>query len=166
MFAVTESLVKGMPGRLIGKTKDHEGRDCYCLTLAAREQHIRRERASSNICSNEALCALAVAIYMSLLGRNGYPKLALLNHVKAEKLKKLLKDNGFQLPFGGPTFNEFVVRIGGDAAAKVNDLARQGVIAGVALGSFRTDLADCILVAVTEKTSDADMAALASALKK
>lgn len=166
MFAVKEDFVKGMPGRLIGRTKDHEGRDCYVLTLAAREQHIRRERASSNICSNEALCGLSVAIYMSLLGKNGYPKLALLNHVRAEKLKKMLKDNGFALPFGGPTFNEFVVRIGGDAADRVSAMAAGGVVPGLALGTFRADLADCILVTVTEKTSDADMEALLRALKK
>jgi len=165
MFAVKDGFVKGMPGRLIGRTKDHEGRDCYVLTLAAREQHIRRERASSNICSNEALCGLAVSIYMSMLGRNGYPKLAMLNHVRAEKLKKMLIAAGFILPFSGPTFNEFVVRIGGDAAGRVASMAAAGVVPGLALGCFRADLADCILVAVTEKTSDADFEALVSALK-
>ncbi len=166
MFAVKQEFVKGMPGRLIGKTKDRDGNDCYVLTLAAREQHIRRERASSNICSNEALCGLAVAIYMSLLGRNGYPKLALLNHVRAEKLKRMLVDAGLSLPFSGPTFNEFVVRVGGDAAARVDALAAAGVVPGLALGCFRDDLADCILVAVTEKTTDAGMDALVRALKK
>jgi glycine dehydrogenase subunit 1 len=166
MFAVKHEFVKSMPGRLIGRTKDHEGRDCYVLTLAAREQHIRRERASSNICSNEALCAVALTIYMSLLGRNGYPKLAMLNHLKAEKLKKMFRDAGFELPFSAPTFNEFVVRVGGDAARKVRELADRGIMAGVALGAAFPDLSDCLLVAVTEKVSDEDMAALVSALTK
>lgn len=166
MFAVKHDFVKGMPGRLVGMTRDSQGNGCYVLTLAAREQHIRRERASSNICSNEALCGLAVAIYMSLLGRNGYPKLAMLNHVKAEKLKGLLRDAGFELPFAGPTFNEFVVRIGHDAEARVRELADEGIVPGLALGFFRQDLADCILVAVTEKTSDADMETLVRKLQK
>jgi glycine dehydrogenase subunit 1 len=165
MFAVNGPLVKSMPGRLIGKTKDHDGNDCYVLTLAAREQHIRRERASSNICSNEALCALAVAIYMSMLGKNGYPKLALLNHIKAEKLKKMLVADGFTLPFAGPTFNEFVVRIGKDADKAVADLVKEGVAAGFPLGTFCKDLNDCLLIAVTEQTSEKDMEKLISALK-
>ncbi|HOA12680.1 MAG TPA: aminomethyl-transferring glycine dehydrogenase subunit GcvPA [Myxococcota bacterium] len=164
MMGVKQEFVKSMPGRLIGKTKDHEGRDCFVLTLAAREQHIRRERASSNICSNEALCAVALTIYMSMLGRNGYPRLAMLNHLKAERLKGMLREAGFELPFAGPTFNEFVVRIGGDATRKIRELAEQGMMAGIALGSYFPHLSDCILVAVTEKTRDADMDALIAAL--
>ncbi len=156
-FAVKQPFVKMMPGRLIGRTKDARGNPCYVLTLAAREQHIRRERASSNICSNEGLCALSVAIHLSLLGRTGFQRLARWNHHRAEVLKaRLAAKPGVSLPFAGPTFNEFVVRLPGSAAEAVARLAAQGVVPGLDLGRFLPGFPDCLLVTVTEQRTDAD----------
>jgi glycine dehydrogenase subunit 1 len=156
-FAVKQPFVKAMPGRLIGQTKDANGSPCYALTLAAREQHIRRERASSNICSNEGLCALAVAIHLSLLGRGGMVRLAQWNHHRAEMLKAQLSSlPGVSLPFAGPTFNEFVIRLSGTAAEVTARASTRGVVPGLDLGRFFPELADCLLIAVTEQRTDAD----------
>jgi glycine dehydrogenase subunit 1 len=164
-FAVKQPFVKSMPGRLIGQTKDANGTPCYTLTLAAREQHIRRERASSNICSNEGLCALSVAIHLSLLGRGGLVRLANWNHHRAEVLKaRLAAKPGLSIPFSGPTFNEFVVRLPGPAADAVARLSAQGLVPGLDLGRFLPGLDDCLLIAVTEMRTDADFDRLVSAL--
>lgn len=166
LFAVRSNLVKFMPGRLVGMTSDARGNPCYTLTLAAREQHIRRARASSNICTNEGLCATAVAIYLSLLGREGLPRLARYNHHRAERLKSILADvPGLSLPFDGPTFNEFVVRLPGTGAAAVERLSADGMVPGFALGEGYPELEDCLLVSVTERKSDDDFKRLASALR-
>lgn len=165
LFAVRQPLVKVMPGRLVGRTVDSRGTPCYTLTLAAREQHIRRARAGSNICTNEGLCALTVAVYLSLLGRTGLQRLALTNHVRAERLKTILRGvPGLSFPFSGPTFNEFVVRLPVLAGPVVERLAASGLVAGYPLGRDDPDLADCLLVAVTERRTDADFERLASAL--
>jgi glycine dehydrogenase subunit 1 len=164
-FAVKQPFVKGMPGRLIGQTKDVNGKPCFALTLAAREQHIRRERASSNICTNEGLCALAVAIHLSLLGKTGLGRLARWNHHRAELLKaRIAALPGMSLPLSGPTFNEFVVRLPGPAADIVARLGRQGIVPGIDLGRFLPELADCLLVAVTEQRTDADFDRLIASL--
>lgn len=166
LFAVRSGLVKFMPGRLVGQTTDARGNPCYTLTLAAREQHIRRARASSNICTNEGLCATAVAMYLSLLGRNGLPRLALYNHHRAERLKSMLTQiPGLSLPFSGPTFNEFVVRLGEPAGPVVQRWAGEGLIPGLALDPWYPDRSDCLLVSVTERHSDQDFERLASALR-
>ncbi len=165
LFAVKQPFVKSMPGRLIGQTKDVHGTPCYTLTLAAREQHIRRERASSNICTNEGLCALAVAIHLSLLGRNGLMRLAAWNHHRAEVLKaRLAAMPGITLPFAGPTFNEFVIRLPGPAADVVARLGAGGIVPGVDLGRYLPELSDCLLVAVTELRTDADFDRLLASL--
>jgi glycine dehydrogenase subunit 1 len=153
-----------MPGRLVGRTKDARGNGCYTLTLAAREQHIRRERASSNICSNEGLCAVAVAIWLSLLGRDGFSKLARYNHHRAEALKSALAAKGLGPAFSGPTFNEFAVRLRGPAAPIAEAAAAAGVLPGLPLGRFYPELSDCLLVAVTEQRTDADFDRLVAAL--
>lgn len=164
-FAVKQPFVKTMPGRLIGRTKDVNGTPCFTLTLSAREQHIRRERASSNICTNEGLCALAVAIHLSLLGRTGIPRLARWNHHRAEVLKgRLSTKQGLSLPFAGPTFNEFVVRLPTPAADVVARLSASGIVPGLDLGRYLPELSDCLLVAVTEQRSDADFERLIAAL--
>lgn len=162
LFAVRQPLVKVMPGRLVGRTVDSRGTPCYTLTLAAREQHIRRARAGSNICTNEGLCAVAVAVYLSLLGRTGLQRLALYNHVRAERLKAMLRDvPGLSFPFSGPTFNEFVVRLPGLAADR---LGSAGLVPGYPIGRDDPDLADCLLVTVTETRTDADFERLVVAL--
>ncbi len=167
LFAVRKSLVKIMPGRLVGRTVDARGTSCYTLTLAAREQHIRRARAGSNICTNEGLCALTVAVYLSLLGRTGLQRLALYNHMRAERLKRMLKGvPGLSLPFSGPTFNEFVVRLPEPASRVAERLARQGLVPGHPLGRDYADLRDCLLVAVTERRTDADFERLVAALSR
>lgn len=165
LFAVRQPLVKVMPGRLVGRTVDARGTPCYTLTLAAREQHIRRARAGSNICTNEGLCALTVAVYLSLLGRTGLQRLALYNHVRAERLKEMLREvPGLSFPFTGPTFNEFVVRLPGPAGPVTERLASIGVVPGYPVGRDDPDLADCLLVTVTERRTDADFERLVSAL--
>jgi glycine dehydrogenase subunit 1 len=164
MFAVRNELVKAMPGRLIGRTVDRRGTPCYTLTLAAREQHIRRANASSNICSNEALCAVAVAIYLSLLGGTGLPRLARYNHHRSELVKARLGAAGIAPAFSGPTFNEFVVRLPRPAEEVVAALAPGGLVPGLALGRVFPGLADCLLVTVTETASDSDIERLIGSL--
>lgn len=164
-FAVKQPFVKTMPGRLIGRTKDQNGNPCFTLTLAAREQHIRRERASSNICTNEGLCALMSTVHLALLGKTGYQRLARWNHHRAEVLKaRLAAKPGLSLPFAGPTFNEFVVRVPGKAAEVVARCAADGLVPGLDLGRYEPGLADCLLIAVTEMRTDADLDRLVAAL--
>ncbi|NOZ02081.1 MAG: glycine dehydrogenase, partial [Deltaproteobacteria bacterium] len=165
LFAVASELVKSMPGRLVGMTSDARGNPCYTLTLAAREQHIRRGRASSNICTNEGLCATAVAMYLSMLGREGLPRLAMYNHHRAGLLKTILAGiSGVSLPFSGPTFNEFVVRLSRPADEVVRELSGEGIVPGLDLGVAFPAMSDCLLVSVTERASDDDFDRLASAL--
>lgn len=165
MFAVRQTFVKGMPGRIIGRTVDSRGTPCYTLTLAAREQHIRRERASSNICSNEGLCALAVAIHLSMLGRTGLARLARFNHHRAERLKGMLAAAGFPVAVTGPTFNEFTVRLGRPAGPVADTLAADGLVAGLPLDRTDLGIEDGLLVAVTENRTDAEMTRLVDALR-
>lgn len=157
-FAVKQPFVKGMPGRLIGMTRDARGNPCFTLTLAAREQHIRRERASSNICTNEGLCALRVAIHLSLLGREGYRRLARYNHHRAGLVRRRLAAiPGVEAAFDGPVFNEFVLRVPGKVEALLATGLERGIVPGQALGRFHGSLQDCLLVTVTEMRSDGDI---------
>jgi len=157
-FAVKQPFVKGMPGRLIGRTLDARGTPCFTLTLAAREQHIRRERASSNICTNEGLCALRVAIHLSLLGREGYRRLARYNHHRAAVVRRrLLAVPGVQAAFDGPFFNEFVLRIPGKVEALLAEGTARGLLPGLAVGRFLPDLEGGLLVTVTEQRGDGDI---------
>ncbi|MBI5970524.1 MAG: aminomethyl-transferring glycine dehydrogenase subunit GcvPA [Deltaproteobacteria bacterium] len=156
-MAVKSSFVRQMPGRLIGATVDKSGNRAFCLTFATREQHIRRERATSNICTNHGLCALAAAIHMVSLGAAGLKDTAVLNLSKANylkeklaKIKRVLPSSGVSIAFNAPTFNEFTIKIAGDVDKTLRSLLGHRVIGGLALKRFYPALDKHLLVAVTE----------------
>ncbi len=134
-LAVRQEHVRQMPGRVCGATVDKEGRRGFVLTLSTREQHIRRERATSNICTNAGLMALAATIHLTLLGKKGLARLALLNFERARVLRDAMQRAGFGLRFGGPTFNEMAFEVG-DAESAVARLARKGIAAGAPLSRW------------------------------
>lgn len=137
IFTTCERFVRNMPGRLVGETIDLEGKRGFVLTLATREQHIRRERATSNICTNEGLCALMATVFLSCLGKEGLRELALMNLGKTEYAKKIISQiRGCRLAFSSPTFNEFVVEINGDPPKVLDDLKKEGILGGFPLARF------------------------------
>ena len=166
MFATLMKYVRSMPGRLVGQTTDVEGERGFVLTLATREQHIRREKATSNICTNHSLCALAAAIYMSSLGGSGMKSLARLNYDKCEYLKRELRQAGFAIPFGQATFNEFVVKFPDGFEKTYERLAAEKIIAGLPLECYYPELANHYLLCVTETISKQDMDRLVGAVKR
>jgi glycine dehydrogenase subunit 1 len=152
-----QSLVRSLPGRLVGRTVDQEGRDGFVLTLATREQHIRRERATSNICTNNGHCALRAAIYMAALGGEGFARLARLNHDKAEYLKGELAAAGHAIVFAAPSFNEFVVRMPAGFARTHQRLQEERIVAGLSLAPYYPELEGCYLFCATETASRQDL---------
>jgi glycine dehydrogenase subunit 1 len=166
LFACREALVRQMPGRLCGETVDAAGRRGFVLTLSTREQHIRRDKATSNICTNSGLCALAFSIHMSLLGGTGLKTLAQLNHARARALEAALAAIPGVEMLTPRFFNEFAVRLPRDVAPVVEALARRDVLAGVPFSRLDpgAGMDDVLLVCATETTTPEDIAAFAEAL--
>ena len=164
LFACRERFLRNMPGRLVGETVDHEGRQGFVLTLATREQHIRRERATSNICTNHGLCALATTVFLCLMGKQGLRELAERNVRKSHYARDLLVQTGAgRERFAAPFFNEFVLQVP-DARAVWHRLKEQNLVAGLMLEDWYPELKDCLVLCVTELHTRAEIEKLAQGL--
>ncbi len=157
LMACRKELLRNLPGRLVGATTDHEGRTGFCLTLQAREQHIRREKASSNICTNEALNALAATVYLCTLGKQGLRRVAELCLQKAHYAFDRLREVGFTAPFSRPFFKEFALKAPGPVGALNERLLAAGILGGLDLERLLPELAGHTLLCVTEKRTRAEI---------
>jgi glycine dehydrogenase subunit 1 len=167
IFTTQERFVRNMPGRLVGETIDMEAKRGFVLTLATREQHIRRERATSNICTNEGLCALMATVFLSCLGKEGLKELAMMNLSKAEYAKKAIsRIRGCKLNFRSPTFNEFVLQIEKEPEEILEELRKKKILGGLPLEKFYPELNHHLLVTVTEVNQKEEIDHWAGALEK
>ncbi len=168
IIACQEKFVRRMPGRLVGQTVDRRGRRCWVLTLQAREQHIRREKATSNICTNQGLMALRASVFLAAMGPQGMRQMAELCLQKAHYAQERLTASGaVEAVFAGPFFHEFVVRVkSGDPQKLLDAAVRENIFAGVHLQRWYPHLADCLLVAVTERRTKEEIDRLAELMKK
>ncbi len=165
LFACRNRFLRNMPGRLVGETVDHEGRRGFVLTLATREQHIRRERATSNICTNHGLCALAATVFLCVMGKQGLRELAERNVKKSHHARDLLLQiSGYRERFTAPFFNEFVIEVP-NARAVWQRLREQNLVAGLVLEEWYPELKDCLLLCVTEMHTRAEIERLAKELR-
>jgi len=160
-FTAREEHLRKMPGRICGQTTDVDGKRGFVLTLQTREQHIRRDKATSNICTNQTLCATAVTVFLAALGPQGMREVGELNWNRAHSaLDGLSAIDGVSSKFSGPVFNEFVLEVDGKASDVLGRLRAKGISAGIDLGRFYPELKNCILTCVTEKKTEADVARL------
>ncbi len=165
IFACTQPYLRLMPGRIVGRSIDVDGKEAYCLTLSTREQHIRRHRATSNICTNETLIALMGAMHMALLGPDGLRVLAQRNMQACQRAKEILSETpGVRLVHPTAHFNEFAIQVTGNAEACLAYLDANGITGGFNLTSWYPEITDQILVTTTDQTSLSDIEALAAQL--
>ena len=151
LFTCSEKLVRKMPGRLVGQTVDRNGKDCYVLTLAAREQHIKREKATSNICTNQGLMATASAMYLATMGKSGLKEVALMNLKRADYLKKKIVENtDCRVKFASPTYNEFTITVPGKAEEVLERMRAEGIVGGIPAARYFKGMDDAIIVNTTE----------------
>ncbi len=166
-LACSTAHQRQIPGRLVGQTHDAEGGRAFCLTLSTREQHIRREKATSNICTNQGLMALAANIHMSLLGKHGLREVALQSHAKAEYLKAAIaRLPGYRIAYPAPTFNEFLVEAPEPAAPLLERLAARQILGGVPLSRWDATRPNAFLVAATEMNRKEEMDRLVAGLQR
>ncbi|MFB5191130.1 aminomethyl-transferring glycine dehydrogenase subunit GcvPA [Alicyclobacillus fastidiosus] len=167
IMAAKQPLMRKLPGRIVGQTTDHDGKRGFVLTLQAREQHIRREKATSNICSNQSLCAIAATVFLSYMGKEGMRELAAQNYHKAHYLERRLTDiHGVEAVFSTPYFNEFVIRLPKRAADVQSALLERGFLFGLDLRASHPELGDAVLLNVTEVRTRSEMDELVQALRE
>ena len=166
-FAVKKELIRYMPGRIASRTTDVDGKEGFVLTLQTREQHIRREKATSNICTNQALCATAVTIYLSLMGKTGLKQAALLSAEKAQSVfKKICSIEGFKPYFDGPFVREFAVKTPIPAKQIIDEMVKQNILPGIDAGRWFSSMDDCLIIAATEKRTDSEIESFVENLKE
>ena len=167
MFATRDRHIRRMPGRVVGQTTDADGRRGFVMTLQTREQHIRRERATSNICTNQTLCATAATVYLASLGPDGLREVGTLNWNRSHEVASALSNvDGLSVKFSGASFNEFVIETPRPAREALQSLREKGIAGGIDLGRFFPELERCVLTCVTETKTGADVARLVEAWRE